>query len=357
MADFSVHEEQRCVIKFLVKTENKPKKICEKLQEAFGDAAVSQSVVYEWVKRFKEGQTSLRDNARSGRPSTSRNESNVNLIREKIYQDRRLTVRELATETGLSQGSVHSILTEDLRMRRVVAKFVPKLLTVDQKANRVRICTEWKEFQEADSDFIHSIITGDESWVYGYDPETKLQSSQWRSPRSPRPKKARMSRSRVKTLLVTFFDSKGLVHREYLPEGTTVSATIYIQILRRLKDSVRRKRPERYRANSWRLHHDNAPAHTALKTREWLTKNGVFVIEHPAYSPDLAPNDFYLFPKTKSSLKGQRFEDIDRIKSNTDDVLKRLQQEDFQYCMDKWQKRWDQCITANGEYFEGDPHD
>lgn len=356
MAEISVVEEQRVVIKFLLKLGKKNSEIIESLQQVFGEVVLCKSSIYEWIKKFQGGLTSVKDVVRSGRPATSRNEENVALIRTKIYGDRRLTCRELSDDSGLSIGSVHTILSKDLGMRRVSAKFVPRLLSDDQKAGRVTVCREWQEMQASDPDFIDSLITGDESWVYGYDPETKTQSSQWKSPNSPRPKKARMSRSRIKTMLVTFFDSRGLVHREYLPEGASVTAIVYIEILRRLKDSVRRKRPERYRANSWRLHHDNAPAHRAQKTKEWLTKNGVVVVEHPPYSPDLAPNDFYLFPKTKSTLKGERFMDIADIQANTDRVLRGLKVEDFRYCMSKWQERWQRCIDCDGEYFEGDPH-
>jgi histone-lysine N-methyltransferase SETMAR len=67
------------------------------------------------------------------------------------------------------------------------------------------------------------IITGDESWVYGYDPETKWQSSQWKSPSSPRQKKARMSHRSTKTMLIVFFDIRGIVHREFVPQGQTVN--------------------------------------------------------------------------------------------------------------------------------------
>ena len=75
---------------------------------------------------------------------------------------------------------------------------------------------------ENDPDLLNRVITGDESWDYGYDPETKVQSSQWKSPGSPRPKKARRSLSNVKTMLV-FFDSTGIVHHEYAPRGQTVN--------------------------------------------------------------------------------------------------------------------------------------
>ena len=87
-------------------------------------------------------------------------------------------------------------------MKRVAAKFVPRLLLEDQRANRLDVCREMKDQLKTDSDFLSKIITGDESWCYGYDPETKQQSSQWKkSASSPRPKKARQVKANVDLLL------------------------------------------------------------------------------------------------------------------------------------------------------------
>ena len=69
------------------------------------------------------------------------------------------------------------------------AKFVPRLLTADQKQQRINIYTELRQLASDDEAFLSRVITGDESWVYGYEPETKQQSSQWKSPTSPRTKK------------------------------------------------------------------------------------------------------------------------------------------------------------------------
>lgn len=82
---------------------------------------------------------------------------------------------------------------------------VPKLLSRDQKNHRVEVCQSLKERTQNDPGFIKNVITGDETWVYDYDIETKRQSSQWKSVTSPRPKKARQVRSNVKTMLITFF--------------------------------------------------------------------------------------------------------------------------------------------------------
>ena len=74
-------------------------------------------------------------------------------------------------------------------MKRIAAKFVPRLLNNDKRDHRVQLCTELQEAVRHDPNFLSRVITGDESWVYGYDPETKQQSTQWKTPSSPRPKK------------------------------------------------------------------------------------------------------------------------------------------------------------------------
>jgi histone-lysine N-methyltransferase SETMAR len=145
---------------------------------------------------------------------------------------------------------------------------------------------------------------GDKSWIYSYDPETKQQSSQWKSPQSPRTKKAQKVRSSTEGMLIVFFDMKGIVHCEYVPPNTMVNSDFYLycDVLRHLRENVRRKRPELWHSHNWRLHHD-APTHMPLKTREFVTNNNIIIVPRPRYSPDLAPCDFTLFPKLKMKLK------------------------------------------------------
>jgi len=115
-------------------------------------------------------------------------------------------------------------------MHRVATKFVPRILTADQKQQRINISTELCQLTSNDETFLSRVITGDESWVYSYNPETKQQSSLWKSAMSPRPKKARQVKSNVKSTIITFFDVKGIVHKEFVPTDQTVNSRFYCDV-------------------------------------------------------------------------------------------------------------------------------
>jgi len=116
----------------------------------------------------------------------------------------------------------------------------------------------------------------------------------WKSPQSPRKKKARISKSKLKVMMIVFFDIRGVIYIDWVPEGQTVNQVYYKNVLTILRESVRRRRPDMWKNSSWILHHDNAPAHNALSLKRYLAKNNIPVMEHPPYSPDLAPCDFSL---------------------------------------------------------------
>jgi len=224
----------------------------------------------------------------------------VEQVRAAVNQDRR-SIHDVCAKVGIGYGSCQRILTEHLNMYQIAAMFVPRVLTQDQKDSRVAIC---QETVINDPTLLLNVITGDESIVYVYDPETKLQFSQWKSPGSPRPKKARMQKSKLKMMLICFFDQEGIVHREFVPPGMTVNADFYCDVLRRLRENVRRKRPQKWQNQNFIIHHDNAPAHRSFNVSQFLAKNNMTMISHPPYSPNLAPCDFFLFPKLKLRMKG-----------------------------------------------------
>jgi len=150
------------------------------------------------VKAFSEGRESIEDEPRSGRPSTSKTNNNVEIVGALVRSDRRLTVRMIASELNLNHTTVHLILTEELTMKKLCTKFVPKNLTVEQKDNRKDVCLHLLERIQRDRNFLKNVITGDETWIFEYDPETKRQSKEGHTSASLRPKKARRSKSKIK---------------------------------------------------------------------------------------------------------------------------------------------------------------
>ena len=102
-----------------------------------------------------------------------------------MKSDRRLTLRMISSELNLNRFTVHKILTRDLDMRKLWAKMVPKNLTTEQKANRRDVCIDLLDRLEREPEFFSRVITGDESWILEYDPETKRQSGEWQLQISP----------------------------------------------------------------------------------------------------------------------------------------------------------------------------
>jgi len=229
------------------------------LEQAYGEDAMGRTQVFDWFRRFKEGRPSVESDPRSGRPSTSRNREMIAKVRTIVRNNGRLTVREIADDCGISVGSCIAILTDDLHMKRVCAKFVPRLLTDDQREQRQIIARDLFERSCEDAQFLKNNVTGDESWVYGYDPETKQQSSQWKGPMSPRLKKGHQVRSKTKVMLLAFYDSEGIVHYEYAPDGQTINKEFYVEVLRRLREPVSPKTTGKMAG--WRL--DPAPQQCA----------------------------------------------------------------------------------------------
>ena len=128
---------------------------------------------------------------------------------------------------------------------------------------------------------------------------------------------------------VCFYDSKGIINHEFVPEGQTVTGSFYLSVLERLWKRSRRVRPEYSAPGSWFLH-DNAPVHRAVAVQEFLARKQVCVLNYPPYSPDLSPCDYFLLLKRKLPLKGRLFEDIQDIKRAVTLSLRAIPQEDIE---------------------------
>jgi len=155
-------------------------------------------------------------------------------------------------------------------------------------------------------------------------------------------------------MLVVFFEWKGIAFNEFVPRGQMLNKQLYQEVLARLRDSVRSKRPELWENQTWMLHHDSAPGHALLLICSYLAKHQTSVVPHPLYSPILAPADFFLFPKLQTTLKGCHFQTIEEIQENAIRELSTITESACQEAFQQWKKLWVQCIASRGDYFEGD---
>ena len=124
----------------------------------------------------------------------------------------------------------------------------------------------------------------------------------------------------------------------------------YVEVLREFRKTFRRKRPALFKSGQWHFHQDNAPVPNSILITDYLSKMDIKTVPHRPYSPDLAPCDFWLFPK----LRGCRYETIEEMKEAVTKIIDTLTQEDFDGAFQKLLERYNKCIGARGDYFEVD---
>ena len=222
------------VIRYLQKKGLTTKEIDADIVSTLGDDAPALSTVKKWAVEFKRWRESLEDGPRSGRPSTATTQENIDCIHQMVINDRRLTISHLANVISISRERVENILHNKLGMSKVLARWVPWLLTPDQKLTRLIMSEANLARFEADPDrFVEHFLTQNECWVHHFELETKRQSMQWKHSTSP-PKKAKVVSSAGKVMASVFWDAKAFVFIDYLQKGKNINGEYYAKLLREL---------------------------------------------------------------------------------------------------------------------------
>ena len=275
----------------------------------------------------------------------------VNRVRAAIDEDRRSTVRQLEQRLSIPATSIHRILVQQLEMARVSARWVPKLLTPEQKMGRYNTSRDLLARSQQEPDFLARIVTVDESWFHYYEPESKAQSSQWKRRDEPPPVKAAAVQSAGKRMATIFWDERGIIQIDWLPEGQTINSDYYINCLHRLKQSLKQMRRGKL-SRGVLLQQENARPHTSHATSSAVRELGFEIIPHPPYSPDLAPSDYWLFGPMKQHLRGRHFADLPALASSVHQWVKSTPEHWFAEGIRKLPERWDKCVALKGEYVE-----
>jgi len=196
------------------------------LQKALKDVTMSKGMCFRWHNASRNGRESCEVEGGPGTPVSALTEEIINTGGVMIRMDPHLTIRQLVTLLDISVGSAHTLLNDNLHMSRVCARWILRLLTPNQKHNRVAVCQLWLQCVRKQGDaWCKNIITADESWIYCYDHATKQQSTEWVEKGGSPPKKARAQKSAAKAMVITFFDYRGMVYTNTVSQGQTVNAT------------------------------------------------------------------------------------------------------------------------------------
>ena len=180
--------EIRNYIKCRIRLNIDSKQIFNELFGIYGPQTISMRTVFSWVKAFKAGTFSVEDDTRPGRPKTSVIKANIAAVKIVVEQDARLSVRDIASCTGISEGNVQTILKKRLDLRKVCARWVPHLLTEEQKTQRLKCARELLEtYLGCNSRVISNLLTGDETWVHMFKPQRRADNKQWKRKDQKRP--------------------------------------------------------------------------------------------------------------------------------------------------------------------------
>ena len=328
--------------------------ICNEISDALGDGFQSVSVrtCQYWITKFKDGDFSVEDKERHGRPSL---EGVNKRIEECLVEDKHVTLRQIASYLDCSPATVLRHM-KSLGKKYLAYRWIPHTLTEENKNNRMAICAQNLDALRRNN-FLNQLITVDESWIF-WDNKGNVPGSHhksWRGSGDEAPFVTKQTAMTTrKHLAIVFWDAKGVILYKTLPRNVTINAELYCETLDELKINLQEKRRRIANQGFQNFHflHDNARPHTARITQEKLRDMGFTVLPHPPYSPDLAPSDYYLFSSMKAGLKGGNFNSANEVNNAIQRWMDDKPQEFFRKGIHLLTDRWTKCVAANGNYFQ-----
>jgi len=326
---------------------NQGKKVSEShraLVEVYGDRALTLRTCETWFRQFKHGDFDLNDAARSGKRKSFDDAELQALLDEDDTQ----TQRQLAEALGVQQQAISKRLRAMGKIQKC-GKWVPHELTERQMENRKVTCEMLLQRYKRKS-FLHRIVTSDEKWIYLENPKRKKS---WVSPGEASTSTARPNRFGRKAMLCVWWDQTGVIYFELLKPGETVNAVRYQQQINDLSRAIAENRPE-YQERQKRviLLHDNASSHKSKVVRDTVENLQWEVLHHAAYSPDLAPSDYYLFASLGHALSERRFDSNENLQKWLTEWFTTKDSQFYWRGIHKLPERWQKCVENDGKYFE-----
>jgi len=314
------------------------------INTVYGENFIAERTARKWFARFKEGDFSLDDAPRSGRPVDFDEERLQTILRE----DNRQTTRELAEKLDCAPQTVLNHLNALGKVQKLGA-WVPHELTQSTRNQRVTTCASllarYRRAANQQRPFLPLIVTGDEKWVLYINMK---QRKEWVDKDQQATPRVKQNLHPLKTMLCVWWGMEGIIYWELLERNQTITSEVYSQQLRRLADALQRKRPNnRYEII---LHHDNARPHIAHLTKMTIEELGWEVLPHPPYSPDIAPSDFHLFRSLSNDLHGVSFTDDKDLRNWLVAWFDSKSRAFYRRGIEKLPELWGKIIDTEGDY-------
>ena len=236
--------------------------------------------VFEWHKRFKEGRESVRDDERCGRSKEVRTPELIGQIKNFMDKDRRVSIETISAQFDVSVGTVHAIIREELKMRKICGKFVPRVLREDQKERR---CHGSREMINSDPAVLDDLRWKLDLLLWPRHQETEFQVEACLLSQT---QEGQTEQIHPQTFDDPFLDSTGMIYMHWVPTGQTVNKEYYVEVLREFRKRFCRKRPALFKSGQWHFLQDNAPGHNSILVKDYLTKMGIKTVPPPPYCPD-----------------------------------------------------------------------
>jgi histone-lysine N-methyltransferase SETMAR len=338
--------EQRYFILFHWDDDLPTKEIFLLLGEKYGEDALSLSQVYYWTREFRLGRRDVSDAPRSGRPP---DEGIPWAIHSVLQADPLVSARAIARTLKLSVSTVLRHLTDNFQMKYRHLKWVPHRLTSEQKAKRAELAGSMLEtLRRHRRTHFRFLYTGDESWMFYSYPHTH----QWVASLDDLEEIERGSHFKQKRMLTVFFNGDGDFMMNIMPKGSKMDSAYFTREILLPLASHCYGTGRGFRQQKVTVHFDNAPIHGTAGVQQTLAMSELVRMEHPPYSPDLAPCDFFLFGYVKNRLKGAVFSDQDELYNGVRQIISEVTTEIRTNVFSAWMTRLENCVNSGGEYQE-----
>ena len=323
------------------------------LQTAWGDESPSLATIYRLYSEFSTGSRgSFQDGERTGRPKSACTAEKVDEINMIIQCDPRVTVDELATETGICHGSVYNILTVNLQLTSRCSRWVPHQLSVTQKHQRVIIAQEWLDaFNNFSSmeELSQRIVVIDKKFFYQRSVGRKVSNRTWNIGEEDRLQIPRQTMFDAKNHVICAITFSGKYHFEVLENKETINSMQYMSFLQDMQGKFVHSR----NSPGWKkmiLIQDNARPHTSMMTTAFLASKGVRTLKQPPYSPDFNLCDRWLFSKLELLRARKNFTSREELVQFLHEEMGDLERDAVQNQLTYLKMDLVKIIAAGGDY-------